>query len=107
MLEIALAGSYFIYSAIASALQKGSDVEYLKTQGRLAHSLKEPELICYAELIGPDAVADEIAEAYRDGKTITPAARKFLIAMGEASLRLHEAVCWTNFRPHLHRNETP
>ena len=83
----ALAGSYFIYSAISSALRKGQEVEYLKTQGRLAHSLKEPELIRYAELLGPDAVADEIAEAYRDGKTITPAARKFLIAMGRTPHR--------------------
>ena len=82
-----LAGSYFIYSAIASALQKGQDVEYLKTQGRLAHSLKEPELIRYAELLGPDAVADEIAEAYRDGKSITPAARKFMVAMGRTPHR--------------------
>ena len=83
----ALAGSYFIYSAIASALQKGQEVEYLKTQGRLAHSLKEPELIRYAEVIGPDAVADEIEQAYRDGKHITPAARKFLIAMGRTPQR--------------------
>lgn len=83
----ALAGSYFIYSAISSAIRKGQEVEYLKTQGRLAHSLKEPELIRYAELLGPDAVADEIAEAYRDGKTITPAARKFLVAMGRTPHR--------------------
>lgn len=83
----ALAGSYFIYSAIATALRKGQEVEYLKTQGRLAHSLKEPELIRYAELLGPDAVADEIAEAYRDGKAITPAARKFLVAMGRTPHR--------------------
>ena len=83
----AIAGSYFIYSAIVSALQKGQDVEYLKTQGRLAHSLKEPELIRYAELLGPDAVADEIAQAYRDGKQITPAARKFLTAMGRTPQR--------------------
>ena len=83
----AIAGSYFIYSAIVTAIQKGEEVEYLKTQGRLAHSLKEPELIRYAELLGPDAVADEIAQAYRDGKQITPAARKFLTAMGRTPQR--------------------
>ena len=83
----AIAGSYFIYSAIATAIRKGQEVEYLKTQGRLAHSLKEPELIRYAELLGPDAVADEIAQAYRDGKQITPAARKFLTAMGRTPQR--------------------
>ncbi len=83
----AMAGSYFIYTAIVGAIQKGQDVDYLKTQGRLAHSLQEPELVRYAELLGPDAVADEIAQAYRDGKHITPAARKFLMAMGHTPQR--------------------
>jgi len=83
----AIAGSYFIYTAISSAFQKGKEAEYLKTQGLLAHTLPESQLVQYAEIVGPDAVADEISDAYRDGEQITSAARKFLIAMGRTPQR--------------------
>ena len=83
----AVAGSYFIYTAIHGAVQKGQEIDYLKNQGRLAHTLKETALIQYAEILGPEAVADEIQQAYRDGKPITPAARKFLLAMGRTPQR--------------------
>lgn len=83
----AIAGSYFIYTAISGAIQKGKEAEYLKNQGLLAHTLPEAQLIQYAEIVGPDAVADEIADAYRDGEQITAAARKFLIAMGRTPQR--------------------
>ena len=69
------------------ALQKGKDAEYIKDAGILAHALNEPELIRYAEIIGPDAAVNEILQAYRDGKAITSAARKFCIAMGKTPKR--------------------
>ena len=83
----AAAGLYFLYSAVNGALQKGKDAEYIKDAGILAHALNEPELIRYAEIIGPDAAVDEILQAYRDGKAITSAARKFCIAMGKPPKR--------------------
>ena len=83
----AAAGFYFLYSAVNGALQKGKDAEYIKDAGILAHALNEPELIRYAEIIGPDAAVDEILQAYRDGKAITSAARKFCIAMGKTPKR--------------------
>ena len=83
----AAAGFYFLYSAVNGALQKGKDAEYIKDSGILAHALGEPELIRYAEIIGPEAAVDEILQAYRDGKSITPAARKLCIAMGKQPKR--------------------
>ena len=83
----AAAGFYFLYSAVNGALQKGKDAEYIKDAGILAHALNEPELIRYAEIIGPDAAVNEILQAYRDGKAITSAARKFCIAMGKTPKR--------------------
>ena len=83
----AAAGFYFLYSAVNGALQKGKDAEYIKDAGILAHALNEPELIRYAEIIGPDAAVNEVLQAYRDGKTITPAARKLCIAMGKTPKR--------------------
>ena len=83
----AAAGLYFLYSAVNGALQKGKDAEYIKDAGILAHALNEPELIRYAEIIGPDAAVNEILQAYRDGKAITSAARKFCIAMGKPPKR--------------------
>ena len=83
----AAAGFYFLYSAVNGALQKGKDAEYIKDAGILAHALNEPELIRYAEIIGPDAAVNEVLQAYRDGKAITPAARKLCIAMGKTPKR--------------------
>ena len=83
----AAAGFYFLYSAVNGALQKGKDAEYIKDAGILAHALSEPELIRYAEIIGPDAAVNEVLQAYRDGKAITPAARKLCIAMGKTPKR--------------------
>ncbi len=81
------AAGYFLYSAVDSALQKGKQAEYIKDVGLLAHALKEPDLIKYAEIVGPDAAIGEILQAYQDGQTITPAARKLCIAMGKKPKR--------------------
>ena len=64
----AAAGFYFLYSAVNGALQKGKDAEYIKDAGILAHALNEPELIRYAEIIGPDAAVDEIARGDDGGR---------------------------------------
>jgi hypothetical protein len=77
------AGAYFLYSAVDSALQKGKQAEYIKDVGLIAHALKEPDLVRYAEIVGVDAVVDEILQAYSDGQAITPAARKLCQAMGK------------------------
>jgi hypothetical protein len=82
-----VAGAYFVYSAVDSALQKGKQAEYIKDVGLIAHALKEPELVRYAEIVGVDAVVDEILTAYQDGQTITPAARKLCQAMGKSPKR--------------------
>ncbi len=81
------AAGYFIYSAVDSALQKGKQAEYIKDEGLLAHCLTEPNLIKYAEIVGPDAAIGEILQAYQDGQTITAAARKLCIAMGKTPKR--------------------
>jgi hypothetical protein len=81
------AAGYFLYSAVDSALSKGKQAEYIKDVGLLAHVLKEPDLIKYAEIVGPDAAIGEILQAYQDGQTITPAARKLCIAMGKQPKR--------------------
>jgi hypothetical protein len=83
----AAAGFYFIYNAVNGAIQKGKDAEYIKDKGILAHALKEPELVRYAEIIGPDAAVSEVLQAYQDGQTITAAARKLCIAMGKTPKR--------------------
>ena len=83
----AVAGFYFVYSAVDGALQKGKEAEYIKDVGVLAHALKEPELVRYGEIIGPDAAVSEILQAYQDGQTITTAARKLCIAMGKTPKR--------------------
>ena len=83
----AVAGLYFVYSAVSGAMQKGNDAEYIKDHGILAHALSEVQLIKYAEIVGPDAAVAEILQAYRDGQTITAAARKFCIAMGQTPKR--------------------
>ena len=64
----AIASSYFIYTAVATAKRKGEEAEYIKDKGVLAHCLKEPDLVRYAEIIGLNACMDEIKTAYRDGK---------------------------------------
>jgi hypothetical protein len=81
------AGAYFLYSAVDSALQKGKQAEYIKDVGLIAHALKEPDLVRYAEIVGVDAVVDEILQAYSDGQAITPAARKLCQAMGKSPKR--------------------
>ncbi len=83
----AIAGLYFIYNAVDGAIQKGKDAEYIKDVGVLAHALKEPELVRYAEIVGPDAAVSEILQAYQDGQTITTAARKLCLAMGKTPKR--------------------
>lgn len=83
----AIAGLYFVYNAVNGAVKKGNDAEYIKDEGILAHALGEVQLIKYAEIIGPDAVVNEILQAYRDGQTITAAARKLCIAMGKTPKR--------------------
>ena len=83
----AVASSYFLYSAIATAKRKGNEAEYIKDSGMLAHCLKEPELVRYAEIVGLEACMDEIKTAYRDGQPITAAARKMLKALGETVTR--------------------
>jgi hypothetical protein len=77
------AGAYFVYNAVDSAIQKGKQAEYIKDVGLIAHALKESELVRYAEIVGVDAVVDEILQAYSDGQAITPAARKLCQAMGK------------------------
>lgn len=81
------AAGYFLYSAVNGAIKKGQDAEYIKDAGLIAHALKEPDLIKYAEIVGPDAAIAEILQAYQDGQTITAAARKLCIAMGKQPKR--------------------
>ena len=83
----AIASSYFIYSAIATAKRKGQEAEYIKDSGILAHCLKEPQLVRYAEIVGLQCCVDEIRIAYRDGQPITSGARKLLKATGETVTR--------------------
>ncbi len=83
----AIASSYFIYSAVATAKRKGTEAEYIKDSGILAHCLKEHELVRYAEIIGLNACMDEIKTAYRDGQPITAAARKMIKASNETLTR--------------------
>ena len=47
----AAAASYFIYSAVNGAIQKGQEAEYIKEVGILAHALKESDLVRYAEIV--------------------------------------------------------
>ena len=47
----AIASSYFIYSAVSTAKRKGEQAEYIKDSGIIAHCLKEPELVRYAEIV--------------------------------------------------------
>lgn len=81
------AGAYFLYSAVDSALQKGKQAEYIKDVGLIAHALKESDLVRYCEIVGVDAVVNEILQAYQDGQAITPAARKLCQAMGRSPKR--------------------
>jgi hypothetical protein len=81
------AAAYFIYSAVDSAIQKGKQAEYIKDFGLLAHALNESDLVRYAKIVGPDAAIAEILQAYQDGQTITPAARKLCTAMGKQPKR--------------------
>jgi hypothetical protein len=81
------AGAYFVYNAVDSAIQKGKQAEYIKDVGLIAHALKESELVRYAEIVGVDAVVNEILQAYSDGQAITPAARKLCQAMGKSPKR--------------------
>ena len=83
----AAAAAYFLYSAVNGAIKKGQDAEYIKDVGLLAHSLTEPELVKYAEIIGHEAAIAEIFQACQDGQTLTPAARKFCQAMGKSPRR--------------------
>ena len=83
----AAAAGYFLYSAVESALQKGKQAEYIKDVGVIGHALKESDLVRYAEIVGVDAVTDEILQAYQDGQTITPAARKLCQAVGKTPKR--------------------
>ena len=83
----AAAAGYFIYSAVESALQKGKQAEYIKDVGVIGHALKEADLVRYAEIVGVDAVTGEILQAYQDGQTITPAARKLCQAVGKTPKR--------------------
>lgn len=83
----AAAAGYFLYSAVSGALKKGKEAEYIKDVGLLAHALKESDLVRYAEIVGVDAVVNEILQAYQDGQTITAASRKFCIAMGKSPKR--------------------
>jgi hypothetical protein len=83
----AAAAGYFIYSAVDSALQKGKQAEYIKEVGLLAHALNEADLVRYAEIVGVDAAVNEILQAYQDGQTITPAARKLCQALGKTPKR--------------------
>ncbi len=81
------AAGYFLYSAVDSALSKGKQAEYIKDEGLLAHCLTEPNLIKYAEIVGPEAAIGEVLQAYQDGQPITAAARKLCIAMGKQPKR--------------------
>jgi hypothetical protein len=83
----AIAGSYFIYTAIAGAKRKGEEAEYCKDKGIIAHCLPEKSLIQYAEIVGIQAVLDEVKTAYRDGQSMTSAARSLLKEMGETPTR--------------------
>ena len=83
----AIASSYFLYTAFSTAKRKGEEAEYIKDKGVLAHCLKEPELVRYAEIVGLKVCMDEIKLAYRDGQPITAAARKMLKASGETATR--------------------
>lgn len=83
----AIAGSYFIYSAIATAKRKGQEAEYIKDKGIIAHCLPEAKLIHYAEIVGIQACMDEVKLAYRDGQPMTTAARLLLKEMGETPTR--------------------
>ena len=83
----AIAGAYFIYSAIAGAKRKGEEAEYCKDKGIIAHCLPEKALIQYAEIVGVQAVLDEVKTAYRDGQSMTSAARSLLKEMGETPTR--------------------
>ncbi len=83
----AIASSYFLYTAFSTAKRKGEEAEYIKDKGVLAHCLKEPELVRYAEIVGLRTCMDEIKTAYRDGQPITAAARKMLKASGETATR--------------------
>jgi hypothetical protein len=83
----AAAAGYFLYSAVECALQKGKQAEYIKEVGLLAHALNEADLVRYAEIVGVEAAIGEILQAYQDGQTITPAARKLCQAMGKTPKR--------------------
>jgi hypothetical protein len=83
----AIAGAYFVYSAIATAKRKGQEAEYIKDKGIIAHCLPEEDLIHYAEIVGVQAVLDEAKNAYRDGQPMTSAARLLLKEMGETPTR--------------------
>jgi hypothetical protein len=83
----AAAAGYFLYSAVESALQKGKQAEYIKEVGLLAHALNEADLVRYAEIVGVEAAIGEILQAYQDGQTITPAARKLCQALGKTPKR--------------------
>ncbi len=83
----AAAAGYFLYSAVESAIEKGKQAEYIKEVGLLAHALNEADLVRYAEIVGVEAAIGEILQAYQDGQTITPAARKLCQAMGKTPKR--------------------
>ena len=83
----AAAASYFIYSAVNGAIQKGQEAEYIKEVGILAHALKESDLVRYAEIVGVEAATNEILMAYQDGQPITAAARKLCQAIGKTPKR--------------------
>jgi hypothetical protein len=79
----AIAGSGLIYGAIASAVQKGRNAEYIKDAGLLAPFLKERDLVVYADVVGVAAVMAEISQAYKDGQKVSPAARRVMKQMGQ------------------------
>ena len=83
----AAAAGYFLYSAVESAIEKGKQAEYIKDVGVIGHALKESDLVRYAEIVGVEAAIGEILQAYQDGQTITPAARKLCQALGKTPKR--------------------
>jgi hypothetical protein len=83
----AIAGAYFIYSAVDTARRKGAEAEYIKDKGIIAHCLPESDLVHYAEIVGIQSVLDEAKTAYRDGQPMTSAARSLLKEMGETPTR--------------------
>lgn len=83
----AIAGAYFVYSAIDTARRKGSEAEYIKDKGVIAHCLPESDLIHYTEIVGIKSVIEEVKTAYRDGQPMTSSARALLKGLNETPTR--------------------